>query len=81
MSSDAVDRLVRETLEVPFRGWDFSVLGDRIVLEPPPRVGLALVVETVNSATCAIVNRLLIRSRSFVRTLSWTRMPSIVILE
>jgi hypothetical protein len=36
MSSDAVDRLVRDTLTVPFRGWDFTVLGDRITLEPPP---------------------------------------------
>ncbi len=36
MSSDAVDRLVRDALAVPFRGWDFTVLGDRIVLEPPP---------------------------------------------
>jgi SAM-dependent methyltransferase len=29
-------QLLREALEIPFRGWDFSVLGERIVLEPPP---------------------------------------------
>lgn len=31
----AADKLLRDALEVPFHGWDFSVLGDRIVLEPP----------------------------------------------
>jgi SAM-dependent methyltransferase len=35
MSSDAIDRLVRDALAVPFRGWDFTALGDRLVLEPP----------------------------------------------
>src|SRR5215467_6193399 len=52
-----------------------------MVLAPPPMVGLALVVVTVNSATCAIVNRLLSKSRSFVRTLSCTLMPSYTTLE
>jgi SAM-dependent methyltransferase len=32
----SADELLDEALEVPFRGWDFSALGDRIVLEPPP---------------------------------------------
>jgi hypothetical protein len=34
--SASADQLLRETLEIPFRGWDFSVLGERIVLKPPP---------------------------------------------
>jgi SAM-dependent methyltransferase len=32
----SADRLLREALDVPFRGWDFSALGERIVVEPPP---------------------------------------------
>lgn len=36
MASSAADRVLQEALEIPFRGWDFSVLGDRLVLEPPP---------------------------------------------
>jgi SAM-dependent methyltransferase len=28
-------RLLEEAKTVPFHGWDFSVLGDRLVLEPP----------------------------------------------
>jgi len=30
------ERLLDEATRVPFRGWDFSVLGDRIAVEPPP---------------------------------------------
>jgi SAM-dependent methyltransferase len=29
-------QLLRDAREIPFRGWDFSVLGDRLVVEPPP---------------------------------------------
>ena len=29
------DRLLEEATRIPFRGWDFSVLGGRLVLEPP----------------------------------------------
>jgi SAM-dependent methyltransferase len=32
----SAEQLLRDALEIPFRGWDFSVLGDRLVLEPPP---------------------------------------------
>ena len=32
----SADRLLREALEMPFLGWDFSVLGDRLVVEAPP---------------------------------------------
>src|SRR5215472_146084 len=46
-----------------------------MVLAPPPMVGLAFVVLTVNSATCAIVNRLFSRSTSLVRTESCTLIP------
>lgn len=35
MTSVAADELLQGALDVPFRGWDFSVLGERIVLEPP----------------------------------------------
>src|SRR4051794_1745092 len=35
MCSAEADQLLREALEIPFRGWDFSVLGGRITLEPP----------------------------------------------
>ncbi len=30
------DELLAATLAIPFRGWDFTVLGDRLVHEPPP---------------------------------------------
>jgi SAM-dependent methyltransferase len=36
MASSSADRVLQEALEIPFCGWDFSVLGDRLVLEPPP---------------------------------------------
>jgi SAM-dependent methyltransferase len=35
VSSAAADRLLGEALEVPLVGWDFGVLGERIVVEPP----------------------------------------------
>lgn len=35
MMATSGDRLLQEALEIPFRGWDFSVLGDRLVVEPP----------------------------------------------
>jgi SAM-dependent methyltransferase len=30
------DELLDEAAEIPFRGWDFSRLGSRLVLQPPP---------------------------------------------
>ncbi|HEY7438508.1 MAG TPA: class I SAM-dependent methyltransferase [Acidimicrobiia bacterium] len=36
MTRLSADELVDHALEAPFRGWDFSALGDRIVLDPPP---------------------------------------------
>jgi hypothetical protein len=36
VTTTKAEQLLRDALTVPFRGWDFSVLGDRIVLEPPP---------------------------------------------
>lgn len=30
------DELLAEAMAIPFEGWDFSRLGDRIILEPPP---------------------------------------------
>ena len=36
MAPSSAERLLDEALTVPFHGWDFSALGDRLVLEPPP---------------------------------------------
>jgi SAM-dependent methyltransferase len=36
MASSSAEQLLQQALDIPFRGWDFSVLGDRLVLEPPP---------------------------------------------
>ena len=36
MASGLAERLLREALDVPFRGWDLSVLGDRLLVTPPP---------------------------------------------
>jgi SAM-dependent methyltransferase len=36
MAPSSAEQLLHEALDIPFRGWDFSVLGDRLVLEPPP---------------------------------------------
>ena len=32
----SAEQLLAEALVIPFRGWDFSVLGDRLVVEPAP---------------------------------------------
>ena len=36
MSQASASELLLDAERIPFRGWDFSVLGDRLVLEPPP---------------------------------------------
>ena len=36
MASSSAEQLLQQALDIPFRGWDFSVLGDRLMLEPPP---------------------------------------------
>jgi SAM-dependent methyltransferase len=36
MTRSSAEALLSAALDVPFRGWDFSVLGDRLVLESPP---------------------------------------------
>ena len=36
MTLSSAEALLQQAREMPFRGWDFSVLGDRLVLEPPP---------------------------------------------
>jgi SAM-dependent methyltransferase len=36
MVAAAALRLLEDAGRIPFRGWDFSVLGDRLMLEPPP---------------------------------------------
>ena len=40
-SAEALFRegLLQAALELPFRGWDFSVIGDRLVVEPPHQLG------------------------------------------
>jgi SAM-dependent methyltransferase len=32
----SAEQLLRDALCIPFQGWDFSVLGSRLVVEPPP---------------------------------------------
>src|SRR5204863_5382205 len=36
LMASSAEQLLQQALDIPFRGWDFSVLGDRLVLEPPP---------------------------------------------
>ena len=36
MSTRSADELLEEAARIPFQGWDFSRLGDRLVLVPPP---------------------------------------------
>jgi SAM-dependent methyltransferase len=51
VTSAAAEQLLRHALEIPFRGWDFSVLGDRIKLIPPPWSFEQLVDEEAARAT------------------------------
>ena len=36
MTPSTAEELLQNALEIPFHGWDLSLLGDRLVLEPPP---------------------------------------------
>jgi SAM-dependent methyltransferase len=36
MVAPSANRLLEDVHRIPFRGWDFSVLGTRLVVEPPP---------------------------------------------
>jgi SAM-dependent methyltransferase len=48
------ERLLDEALLLPFRGWDFSVLGDRLVVEPPPWSFEEIVDDAAARATCML---------------------------
>jgi SAM-dependent methyltransferase len=45
------DELLEQATDTPFRGWDFSVLGDRLTLEPPPWSLEAMVAEAIDPDT------------------------------
>src|SRR5438876_587207 len=36
MTLSTAEELLQNALQIPFHGWDLSLLGDRLVLEPPP---------------------------------------------
>jgi SAM-dependent methyltransferase len=36
MATSSAEQLLRDALDIPFCGWDLSVLGDRLMVEPPP---------------------------------------------
>jgi SAM-dependent methyltransferase len=36
MAPSSAAQLLRDAREIPFHGWDLSVLGDRLVVDPPP---------------------------------------------
>ncbi len=36
MAPSVAEKFLQDALTVPFRGWDFSVLGERLGVEPPP---------------------------------------------
>jgi SAM-dependent methyltransferase len=47
----SADELLERATDVPFRGWNFSLLGDRLTLEPPPWSLEVMVAELVDSDT------------------------------
>jgi SAM-dependent methyltransferase len=48
------DELLAEAETTPFQGWDFSKLGDRLVLEPPPWDFAEIVANTAARATAML---------------------------
>src|SRR5438552_17584932 len=36
MTLSTAEELLQNALQIPFDGWDLSLLGDRLVVEPPP---------------------------------------------
>ena len=50
-AAPSADELLEHATDVPFRGWDFSLLGDRLTLEPPPWSLEAMVAELVDPGT------------------------------
>ena len=51
MTPSTADQLLEQATDVPFRGWDFSLLGDRLTLEPPPWSLEAMVAGLVDPGT------------------------------
>ncbi len=50
-SAASPDDLLERATDIPFRGWDFSLLGDRLTLEPPPWNLEGMVAELVGPGT------------------------------
>ena len=54
MSQASANDLLSEAERIPFRGWDFSVLGERLVLEPPPWSFEAIIDDAVLGSTSTL---------------------------
>ena len=50
-AASTADELLERATDVPFRGWNFTLLGDRLTLEPPPWSLEAMVAELVEPGT------------------------------
>jgi SAM-dependent methyltransferase len=50
-AAPTADELLERATDVPFRGWNFTLLGDRLTLEPPPWSLEAMVAELVEPGT------------------------------
>ena len=50
-AASTADELLERATDVPFRGWNFTLLGDRLTLEPPPWSLEAMVAELVGPGT------------------------------
>jgi SAM-dependent methyltransferase len=80
MASPSADELLEEALEIPFRGWDFSVLGGRLVLEPPPWSFERIVDDAAGRAACMLDmgtggGEWLSRRRTAARTIATESWP------
>jgi SAM-dependent methyltransferase len=50
-AASTAEELLERATDVPFRGWNFTLLGDRLTLEPPPWSLEAMVAELVDPGT------------------------------
>ena len=75
-----LDRLLAEAEAIPFQGWDFTTLGTRLVLEPPPWALEDMVAERAASAESMLdmgtgggewLSSLPARAKATVATESW----------
>ncbi len=78
-AASTADELLERATDVPFRGWDFSLLGGRLTLEPPPWSLERMVAELVDPGTTMLDMGTgggewlsgLVRSSRVVATESW----------